>query len=78
MFTKTAFVDAIVDLIVTEDLVSVNESSPTSSLVLTLLFSLLKSLNIIESVPLQRLFLMLLKELKDSDIPHKTTICDRV
>ena len=78
MFTKTAFVDAIVGLVVTEDLISDVMSFLVSFWVLICYGRCFKPLSIVESVSLQRLFLMLRKELRDSDIPHKTTIRDRV
>ncbi|KIM34692.1 hypothetical protein M413DRAFT_75729, partial [Hebeloma cylindrosporum] len=55
-FTPEAFVDAIVDFIVSDD----------------------QSINVIESPKLRAIFLMLREDLKDSDIPHRTTIRKRI
>ncbi|KAK7006945.1 HAT family dimerization domain-containing protein, partial [Favolaschia claudopus] len=55
-FSKEAFVDAIVEWIVSDD----------------------QSINVIENEKLRNIFLMLRAELKDSDIPHRTKIRQRV
>lgn len=38
----------------------------------------IQSLNVIESPKLRAIFLMLREDLKDSDIPHRTTIRQRI
>ncbi|PPQ77048.1 hypothetical protein CVT26_007808 [Gymnopilus dilepis] len=55
-YSPEAFVDAIVEWIVSDD----------------------QSLNVTENPHLRSIFLMLRKELRDKDIPHRTTICNRV
>ncbi|KAF7358762.1 HAT family dimerization domain-containing protein [Mycena sanguinolenta] len=55
-FSQEAFVDAIVEWIVSDD----------------------QSLNVVENQQLRNIFLMLRSELKDSDIPHRTKIRQRV
>lgn len=42
------------------------------------LLSYVQPLNVVESTELRNIFLMLRAELKDSDIPHHTTIRARV
>ena len=64
MFTKTAFVDAIVGLIVMEDLISDVMSFLVSFWVLICYGRCFKPLSIVESVSLRQLFLMLRKELR--------------
>ncbi|KAF7334741.1 HAT family dimerization domain-containing protein [Mycena sanguinolenta] len=55
-FSQEAFVDAIVEWIVSDD----------------------QSINVAENQQLRNIFLMLRSELKDSDIPHRTKIRQRV
>jgi hypothetical protein len=74
-FTPEAFVDAIVDFIVSDDQVLVKSSSVFISLIYT---SCDQSINVIESPKLRAIFLMLREDLKDSDIPHRTTIRNRI
>lgn len=38
----------------------------------------LQSLNVIESPHLRKIFMMLRKDLKDSDIPHRTTVRNHI
>lgn len=37
-----------------------------------------QSLNVVENPQLQQIFLMLKEDLRDSDIPHRSTICEQI
>jgi len=76
-FTREAFVDAIVDFIVSDDQVLVKLSS-IFNFGLLIYASCGQSINVIESPKLQAIFLMLQEDLKNSDIPHCTTIRKRI
>jgi len=69
-FTPEAFVDAIVDFIVSDDQVLVK----IFNFGLLIYASCGQSINVIESPKLRAIFLMLQEDLKNSDIPHRTTI----
>lgn len=74
-FTPQAFVDAIVEFIVSDDQVLVKSFSVFISSIYT---SCDQSINVIESPKLRAIFLMLRGDLKDSNIPHRTTIRNRI
>lgn len=71
-YSKEAFIDAIVDFVVGDDLVSVKFYFIIKYLMST------QPLNIIQSPRLRKIFLLLRQELKESDIPGRTTIRNRV
>lgn len=52
--------------------------SSTDSLRCVHVLTVFKSINVIECQQLRAIFLMLREELKDSDIPHRTTIRNRI
>lgn len=71
-YSKEAFVDAIVDFIVGDDQVCNN------FIFFAVYLIKMQSLNVIESPHLRKIFLLLRKELKESDIPHRTAIRNRI
>ena len=73
-YSKEAFIEAIVEFIVGDDQVC----SYFLTYYTIWICKLLQSLNIIESSHLHKIFLMLWKELKESDIPGRTTIRNRI
>lgn len=73
-YSKEAFIEAIVEFIVGDDQVC----SHFLTYYTIWIYELLQSLNIIESPRLRKIFLMLRKELKESDIPGRTTIRNRI
>jgi hypothetical protein len=74
-FSKEAFVDAIMEFIIADDQVNIYGYGYRGLLIIIILS---KSLNVIESPKLRNIFLMLRRELKDSDIPGRTTIRKRI
>jgi len=75
-FTPEAFVDAIVDFIISDDQVKSCSCVFVVELLIDTPYG--QSINVIESPKLRTIFLMLREELKDSDIPHRTTIRKRI
>jgi hypothetical protein len=73
-YSYEAFVDAIVEWVVSDDQVS-DEMPPHYS---SLISFKLQSINMIENPKLRAIFLLLREEMKDSDIPHRTTIQTRI
>lgn len=75
-YSREGFVDALLAWIVTDDQVCGRYLLDTSS---TPAHSeTYQSLNVIESQELRHIFLMLRKELKDTDIPHHSTLRNRI
>lgn len=71
-FSYETFVDAITQFIIADDQVC---------FLLQNFYHLLKqlqSLNVIESPHLRRIFMLLRKDLKDSDIPHRSAIRNHI
>jgi len=62
------FVEAILEFIVGDDQVCLLSSN------MFVILTLLQSINIVESPRLRKIFLLLHKELQESDIPSHTTI----
>jgi hypothetical protein len=71
-YSKTAFVDAIVDFVVADDQVCVYFIGIFSNL------TCIQSINVIESPELRKIFLLLRSELKESDIPGRSTIRNHI
>ena len=67
-YSKAAFVDALVEFIVGDDQVCVYFMELHPNL------TYIQSINVVESPRLKKLFLLLRKELKESDIPGRTAI----
>ena len=71
-YSPEAFVDAIMEWIVADDQVSFNIEISGLWLMMG------QSLNVVENPQLRQIFLMLKEDLRDSDIPHRSTIRERI
>ena len=70
-FSREGFVDAIVEWIVADDQVRI-------FFIIYIIINVPQSLNVIENEKLRAIFLMLRSELRDEDIPKRTTLRKRV
>jgi hypothetical protein len=73
-FSQEAFVNAIMNFIIADDQVWFY----VYSIPINITDNFLQSINVIESPQLRAIFLMLREELKDSDIPHRTSLRQRI
>jgi hypothetical protein len=71
-YSKTAFVDALVEFVVGNDQVCVYFIGIFTNLMC------IQSINVIESPELRKIFLLLRSELKESDIPSRSTIRNHI
>ena len=73
-FSREAFIDGILEWIIADDQVS----DALSLLCWLLTLTQCQSINVIENPQLRSLFRLLRSELRDEDIPHRTTLRNRI